>query len=191
MNLGADYIELPSQLTLKVTEKPAELAVLIANTRGFARIDSGIDDDLVKDLIQAGTEKIEAYINRKLINQTVEAHWGCGASVLKLPYGNVSGTPVVSLGQEDGTFITTTDFVLKGSTIYLNDTDFSDDVKVSYITGYGANHTLVPYIIKEHIYRYVISAYDNRENFVVGESVNLLPNNLMSGLRLFINYESF
>ena len=113
------------------------------------------------------------------------------AEFLKLPYGNIQGTPVVSLGQEDGSFVATTDFVLKGSTIYLNNTDFSDDIKVVYVTGYGATHADVPYIIKEHIYKYVITAYDNRENFVVGESVNLLPNNLMSGLRLFINYESF
>ena len=193
MNIGADVLNLPSGLVLKVTIAPTESAVLLKTAQTFARIDTGADDGLLKTLMESAIEKVEAYINRKLINQTVQAHWEVGANRLTLPFGNVQSVTSVEIGQADGTFIADSTFVIKANTVYLSSTieSTSNDVRITYVTGYGVDSSKVPAVIKEAIYKMIVTSYDNREDFIMGESVMIMPNSSRKELTQFINYESF
>ncbi len=193
MNLGADVLNLPKGLVLKVTIAPKEEAASLKTAQTFARIDTGADDGLLKVLMASATEKVEAYINRKLIDQTIVAHWEVGADRITLPFGNVQSVTKVEIGQTDGTFIEDTTFVLKANTVYLTNSieSTSNDVRITYITGFGDSSDKVPAIIREAIYKMIVTSYDNREDLIMGESVMMMPNSSKRELAQFINYESF
>lgn len=193
MNLGADVLLLPEGLVLNVSVAPANNAASIEVARAFARIDSSLDDKLVEELMDSATEKVEAYINRKLITQTIIAHWEIGAPRMVLPFGKVQSVSKVEIGQTDGTFVEDTDFVLKANTVYLSSSEdgTSNNVRITYVTGYGDSDSDVPGVLKEHIYKLIVTSYDNRENLIVGESVMTMPNSFKRELADFVNYESF
>lgn len=193
MNLGADVLQLPEGLVLNISVPPVNNAASIETARTFARIDSGLDDSFVSELMDSATKKVEAFINRKLITQTIIAHWEIGAPRMVLPFGNVQGVSKVEIGQTDGTFVEDTTFVRKANTIYLSSSNegTSSDVRITYITGYGDKDSNVPGVLKEHIYKLIVTSYDNRENLIVGESVMTMPNSFKKELAPFINYESF
>jgi len=193
MNLGADVLLLPEGLVLSVSVAPASNAASIEVARSFARIDTSLDDNLIQPLMTSAIDKVEAFINRKLITQTIIAHWEIGAPRMVLPFGKVQSVSKVEIGQTDGTFVEDTDFVLKANTVYLSSTEegTSNDVRITYITGYGDSESAVPGVIKEAIYKMIVTSYDNREDVVIGESVMALPNSSKKELMQFINYESF
>ncbi len=193
MNLGADVLQLPEGLVLTVSVGPSDNAASIETARTFARIDSGIDDVFIKELMDSATNKVEAFINRKLITQTIVAHWEIGAPRMVLPFGNVQSVTSVEIGQEDGSFVADTDFVQKANTIYLSSSveGSSNDVRITYVTGYGDTAADVPGVIKEAIYKMILTSYDNREDLIIGESIMRTPNSSRMELKQFINYESF
>ena len=192
MNLGADVTQLPEGLAVKVTTSPTENAASIENARAFARIDTGLDDSLVSDLMESATQKVEAFLNRKLITQTITANWRVGAPEIKLPFGDVQSVTTVQIGKTDGSFVSAT-YVLKANTIIFDDSEVAScsDVKIVYVCGMGKDKSDIPGVIKEMIYKLVTTSYDNRENVIVGESVDLMPNNWKTDLAPFISYESF
>lgn len=193
MNLGADVLQLPEGLVLTIDTPPDSNAASIEVARSFARIDTSLDDNLIQPLMTSAIDKVEAFINRKLITQTIIAHWEIGAPRLVLPFGKVQSVSKVEIGQTDGTFVEDTDFVLKANTVYLSSTEegTSNDVRITYVTGYGDAESAVPGVIKEAIYKMIVTSYDNREDLIIGESVMTLPNSSKRELKQFINYESF
>lgn len=193
MNLGADVLQLPEGLVLTIDTPPDSNAASIEVARSFARIDTSLDDNLIQPLMTSAIDKVEAFINRKLITQTIIAHWEIGAPRMVLPFGKVQSVSLVEIGQTDGTFVEDTDFVLKANTVYLSSTEegTSNDVRITYVTGYGDSESDVPGVIKEAIYKMIVTSYDNREDLIIGESVMILPNSSKRELKQFINYESF
>ncbi len=193
MNLGADVLQLPEGLVLTIDTPPKSNAASIEVARSFARIDTSLDDNLIQPLMASAIDKVEAFINRKLITQTIIAHWEIGAPRMVLPFGKVQSVSLVEIGQTDGTFVEDTDFVLKANTVYLSSTEegTSNDVRITYVTGYGDAESDIPGVIKEAIYKMIVTSYDNREDLIIGESVMTLPNSSKRELKQFINYESF
>jgi len=176
------------------------------------RIERGetIDDDLLKSYRSAAVEYVENYTNRKLMPQTWKVYldgWP-NEEYLELPYAplrNINSTDGIKYTDSTGN---TTTFNLTGSTtswgadIYSepgrvvldNNDDWPTDVlhqknpiEIKFDCGYAATSD-IPRSIKNAMLMLIGHWYEQREDSIVGQPMNMVPmasRALLSPYRVF------
>ncbi|MCK5600430.1 phage head-tail connector protein [Candidatus Pacearchaeota archaeon] len=163
----------------EVTEQPSVEPITVEEVKVWARIDGTDEDDLITELIKSTRIQIEKYLNRSLIQQTVEMildYWP--RQEIELPRGDVISFTKIELLDEDNA-ITEYDsdkYYLAGGTpnrlVIKSDDSVPDPsdvgnrnrggIKLTWFSGYGTAASDVPQTIKEALKLWVTFIYENR-----------------------------
>jgi uncharacterized phiE125 gp8 family phage protein len=177
-------------MSVKVITPPATFPVTLAQVRTHLRLvpygDPAIhpDDDYISTfLIPSATLWVEQYLDRALVSQTVELALNEFTERVYLPLGTVQSiTSVKALVDGVEETVSTSVYALNdysaSAYLYLKldqewpETDEVDNaVKIRYVAGYSS----VPVLILSAIYLIIGHLYENRQQNVIGLSVNELP----------------
>jgi uncharacterized phiE125 gp8 family phage protein len=172
----------------KVTSGPSVEPISLTEAKLDLKVDSTDEDTLITMLIQAARETIEKRTGRSLITQTrtVKLDYFPLSDTIKLPNGIVQSVSSIAYYDKDNVSQTLS------SSEYWVDTDsdicriVAEDgwpstydrpnaVTITYVAGYGAAATAVPYPLRKAMLFLIGHFYENRQNVIVsGSSTGVL-----------------
>lgn len=179
-------------MKVELTSAPAVEPISTAEAKLFLRVDHTTDDTLIASLIKAARRSCELFQNRVYITQTWKLYLDeFPEKEIRLPFSPVQSVSSVTYVDADGDTQTlsasTYQVDAKGvkPSIYLapdtltwptTQTDKINAVTVTFVAGYGAAGSDVPEHIRAAIQLVLGDLYQNRENTVIGNITNELPN---------------
>lgn len=137
------------------------------DVKDFVRIDTSADDSLITLMIETARMFCENYISRDIVAKNRTYYLDkTETGLIDLPFA-----PVASISSVTVNDIATTHEVigLNNETIEL-DGGAAEKVKITYITSGISNG-----LIKQALLQSVSTYYDNRADFIQGQSLHLLP----------------
>ena len=162
-------------MAVTVSELKSQLNISLLNT--------SFDNKLSKD-INAATNLVEKYTNRKLLTQTVTEYFDGFPDTdrFNLPYGNLSSITSVNYKDTSGSWTELSSTYYSAETeeepgkVVLNDgyswptttLHPSKPIKVVYVCGYGASNSDVPQAIRSAILLIAADLFENRELRITG-----------------------
>lgn len=168
------------------TVAPTKEPITLAEAKLFMRILEDDDDALITSMIVGAREYAENYTNRQLMPATFELTLNSFAQDLQIPKAPLNSITKIEYMDVDGMYQT-----LDTSLYYSygeNGTSklhfesglptFKDDkraVKITFTSGY----TTVPSSIVSFIKVLVSTMYENREQYVIGVSIDTMANPLV------------
>ena len=178
---------------INVTTLPTQEPVTLAEAKAHLGVFTSDDDAMINSLIKAARQSVEVFTSRAICTQTVTLTLDSFPAKITLPRMPVQSITSISYIDENGSTQGFTDFKaeLTGSVdasispayekTFPATRSESSAVSVVYVCGYG-NQTdspdTIPFPIKQAILLLVGSMYNNRENEVIGVSVNEVPINV-------------
>lgn len=177
-----------------VDTPPVNPVLTTAQAKAFMRVDSSTDDSYINNVVTVATKRVEDYLNRSLITQTLTCYFKSYSNCVYLPNTPVQSVTTVtqiSSDNSENVLVVDSGYYVKGvkdkyldmgsAGNYLpaghspNDLLAGYALKVTYIAGYGDDSTDIPEPITEAIKRMVLHLYDNRDEIVIGAVVNKIP----------------
>jgi len=168
-----------------------------SDVKAHLRVSTTDDDPYMLTLLKVATDRVEEYTNRKLMTQTWYAYfddWPDGNSI-ELPYAplqSVGSTAIVYYDSNGSTTVMdSTKYVSDtvsepGRVVLRNDCDWpttslynSNPIRVEFTAGYGAASD-VPDHYKQAALIWTADMYEQRESFIVGQTVTGMPNSVES-----------
>jgi len=167
-------------------------AVSVDDCKLDLRIESGftIDDVLILSYIEASSKLASEITGRKMISETIKYSIELAESNgnVTLPFTPVSSITEIQYFDADDVSQTLNiaDFYLynfddksvlcpKEGVVWPTVNDRRDAINITFITGYGLNSSDIPVTITRAIRLLVTHYYENRNNTIVGSSVNEIP----------------
>jgi len=190
-------------MALRLITGPTALPVSLDTAKLHLKVQHTADDELITLMIKAAARAAEQKLNRALMTQTwqliVDAF---PAAEFRLERPRVQSISSITYVDPEGTEQTL------GADAYTLDADLlpgwvlpalgttwpatreqANAVRVTFVTGYGADPTAVPEDVRTWVLMQVGASYRNREAFAAGLSVAELPNRfhdaLLDGERLY------
>ena len=161
----------------KVTSPPAVEPITLEEVKLFGRIDGSDEDTLITSIIKGVRPKVELYLNKSLIEQTIELSmdWWNSAEIL-LPQPPLISITKVETIDEDGTateydsdnYYTVTEsipgklVIKKASSLPTNTESEVGGFKITYQAGYGSTASYVDAVIKNAMMEWAVLQYENR-----------------------------
>jgi len=152
---------------IKISSTIGSEVISVQDVKDFVRIDTSADDTLISRMITTAREWSENYMTRDIVSKSRIYYLPNVDNRFLLPFA-----PITSISQVEVDGTVTTNYQLFGlneQVVLLNSLP-SEEVKVTYVTTGLPDES-----IKQALLQLVASYYDNRSNFVVGESVNEIP----------------
>lgn len=186
--------------SVRVVTGPQQEPVTLAEARLWARIDADdtSQDAMVMLLVGAMREYAENITGRSFIQRTLEVAYDCFPShVINLPYPPLVSVSSISYLDTDGAWQ-----VFSGGSpsefqvdtyhepgmvwpLYLeswpNTRTELNAVRIRYVAGYSGP-SAIPRALKIWMQARITTLYENREQIIVGTSVNDLPRAYVDGL---------
>lgn len=164
---------------IKINSTIGNEIVTTAEAKDFIRVETSADDNLISIMITTARIYCENYISRDIVSKNRSYYLDyTDSGIFDLPFGPVSEISTIT---SDGSALTYDVRGLDNETIEL-DGGSAEKVIVVYITtGLSDN------LLKQAILQTVATYYDNRADFVKGESLNVLPTNAKSILNSYKN----
>jgi uncharacterized phiE125 gp8 family phage protein len=135
--------------------------------KAYLKLNNDVEQTLITELIKTARMKLEGFTGRSFGAKTLKTRFQYVDGWVELPYSPI--TSITSVVNDANQAITYESRGLEVKEIFCaNDTG----VIVTYVAGY----TTLPSELKTAIKKQVATDYWNRENFVIGESVNDLSN---------------
>lgn len=170
--------------------------VASSELKAYARIETSDDDTIVAEMIKAAREKCEAIINRDIVAKTrtlfisnVDPSGEYGNLYRRrvkivLPYAPINAISSVQSQDSNGNLsnINYDSFGMEDKYIEVT-SSHSKNIKIVYTTT-GISFDNLKLAIKQLATTY----YDNRSDFVKGETVNEIPTNIKSILSPYVYY---
>jgi uncharacterized phiE125 gp8 family phage protein len=172
--------QLPSDgnISWTVYTAPAVEPISLSELKIFARIDGSDEDNLLTQFIVAARQAAEEYLRRALITQTIRAtvdFWPESGS-LELPRPPLQSITQIATRDEDGTltvydssyYYAVTEAIpgyvqIKKSYTYpLNYDRDKAGIIIDYVCGYGTRAQDVPENIRQALYLWATTMYENR-----------------------------
>lgn len=167
---------------------PAEEPVTLDEAKAHLRVDSAADDALIGSLITAAREHVEAHCRRALVTQVWDLfldEWPAGDEI-RLAMPPLRSVESVSYFRADGTTgtVAALDYMVDavcepGAVVLVGSAGWPvvelrprNGVRVRFEAGYGAA-AAVPRAIRQAVLLIVGALYENREQVIVAQGVNL------------------
>lgn len=157
---------------INVITPPQIEPVNITDVRKFTRINFTTDDQILLPMIKAARQRIEGYLRRALITQTVELILDWGPAWIELPrppLQSVTSIQCMGLNNELVTADPASYYVVTGARLVgLNPSSVwpvhitPAGWRCTFVAGYGDDPSTVPEEIKLAIWNVVAGMYDNR-----------------------------
>ena len=183
--------------TMELVTAPDKKALTTEDAKEHLRVTLDDDDRLIESYVEAATEQVENFIRRKLISQTWKMHIRDGFDMddenrIVLPFAPLSSVADVVYLDSAGvstTWATTEYDVVRpiGPQAMPGWVELAhlkslpsvrgawNSVTVQFIAGYGDNGDDVPEAINSAIRLITGTAYENREDIVVGTIAQRVP----------------
>ncbi len=158
-----------------VTVKPAIEPFTVTDLKLFARIDHDDEDTLLSGFITATRSAAKEYINRALLDQTIQLSyewWPDCAELVRPPLISVTKVETVDEEGVATTYAATNYYVdsheparlrIKNGASPPENTDrFSSGFRIEYKAGYGTREIDVPTPIREAIKLWATALYEDR-----------------------------
>ncbi len=159
-----------------------------AEAKTHLKVDTSADDTYIDNLISAATESAQIFTNRYFINTTITQHGDTWSDIATLFKSKVSSITHIKYFDSDNSEQTLATSVwisdinhqparigLKPNQSFPSLADRINAVNCKYVVGYGSAASDVPEGIREAVLLIVGNLYENRQEVVVGHSVNELP----------------
>lgn len=166
---------------------PVNELLTLDSAKSFMRIldtDSDID---IQAMINSSLEYAQNYTNRQFITATYELYTDVFKQDMQLPKNPIQSVTSVEYMDENGVYQPMTDFYVYGengvSKIHFEDMpthkEHKNAIRITFVAGYGDNSTDVPETIKSYLRVMVSTLYENREQYVVGVSIDTMANPIL------------
>lgn len=162
----------------KLITAPTSFPVTLLEAQSFYRVIGSENDAEITRSLAAATEKAEQITNRQLVTATYEGYLDAFKSKVVLPKPPFASVTKVEYIDTDGATQLWTDFymddVSEPAVLYFDSfpsdvkTDGVNNVIITYVCGYDE----VPQAINSWILIYGLTLFENRENTVIGTSVD-------------------
>lgn len=164
-------------------------AVSSTEAKLFCKVTGTGDNDVFTMLIKQARENLEMFCGVSIAEKTIVCEWDRLPKnhIIDLPYGPVKSITSVTLVYEDTDI--DDDVLVANEDYYLSKMPWPQiriatssvsgraTLKVEYVVGYGATGCPpLPYQLKVAMLKEILTQYDNRENFSMGEIVSRLSN---------------
>lgn len=183
---------------LKLVSPPSVEPVTLAETKAQLRLDTDVEDTYVSALITAARERVELFLRRALITQTYEytidrfpvnAFLIYTTSFLDLPrppLQSVEWIRYINTAGSQQTLPPET-YVVDASSNEMGRVALAwnqfwpitrwsiNSVVIRFVAGYGDKAEDIPQAIRHGILIEISNLYENREDIVVGQTVNTVP----------------
>jgi uncharacterized phiE125 gp8 family phage protein len=174
---------------LKVVTPPAVEPVSLAEAKAHLRLDTDFDDAYVSALITAARERIELFLRRALITQTLEYTLdGFPAGEIDLPRPPLQSVEWIKYVDTAGILQTlpAEDYVVDLSSNEIARVALAwncfwpltrpsiNAVVIRFAAGYGDSVEDVPQAIRHGILIEIANLYENREDIVLGQTFELM-----------------
>jgi uncharacterized phiE125 gp8 family phage protein len=187
-------------MSTAIITAPGTEPITLDEAKAHLRVDLEAEDTLIEALITAAREQAEAYLKRALVTQTWELYLDEFPEQIDVPFPPLQSVTSIVYVDDDGvdqTLDTSTYTVdakaQPGRIVPAYDESWPSTravpnaVTVQFVAGYGAA-SAVPLSIKQAMLLMIGDMYENRESFVIGQSVNELP---LTSERLLWPYRVF
>ncbi|MCP4984699.1 MAG: phage gp6-like head-tail connector protein [Colwellia sp.] len=154
------YNKINNQLSLEL--------VTLKEVKSQCRIYHDYDNEYLESLIPVYSDLAQSYTGRMLTEGegTVMIEEYC--PIVQLPFGEVTSVTEVLIDE-----VETTDFSFNNITQKIKIDDVFDEAKITFVAGYTPGK--VPKVVKQAILIAISTAYSNRDNVVIGQTVIKLP----------------
>lgn len=163
---------------LKINSTTGSEIVTKATVKGFARIDTTADDDLIDRMITQARIVVENYIGKDIVAKNRTYFSFFEGERFSLPFAPVA---TISSVKVEGNTATYESKGLDKEILALNQLP-AKEVEVTYITA-GLDDSL----LQQAIIQLVTTYYDNRSDFVTGTIVSDIPTNVKGILSSYKN----
>jgi len=189
----------------KVITQPESEPVTVAEARQHLRIDGTDEDSYIEILIKVARQLCEQYSGLSFITQSREIkldRFPC-SSIIEIPYGpiqTIDDFTYIDSSGDSQPLTETTDFIVDihsspARVQYVNSWPSTlnrfSSVTIAYTSGYANDdHDPIPEVIKHAMLLHIGSLYENRQNDVLGTSVNSLNMNseyLLDTIKVYWN----
>lgn len=159
-----------------ISETGTEL-VSLSEAKSYCKVDYNNDDGLITRMIEQARVWCENYISKDIMSKQRKYFLPKTNGLFDLPFAPVNTIDEVKI---NGTTSTAYEIIgLNKETLELNSGE-NEKVEITYTT-LGLDDVL----IKQAILQLIGTYYENREDFVVGYSINEIPTNVKSILSSF------
>lgn len=183
-------------ISVQIDSTSGSEIVSASELKSYARIETSDDDTIVAEMIKAAREKCEAIINRDIVAKTrtlfvsninFSGEYGNlyrRRVKVVLPFAPINSITSVQKQDADGTLsnVSFDSFGFEDKYIEITSTH-SKNLKIVYTTS-GLSFDNLKVAIKQLASSY----YDNRAEFVKGQTINEIPTNVKSILSPYIYY---
>lgn len=156
-----------SSVTISPTPEPTFITAFDA--KKFGKIEDSIDNDTVNDALQAVISEAEEITKKLFSVRTVVARYNRGDYELSMPYGPVVSVESVQYIESDGT-TSLGKFLQIGNVVRLLNYK-GGAVVIEYTAGYND----VPAPIKQAVKQAFLTAYEDRQDNVIGTISGMIP----------------
>ena len=150
----------------RITEQAELSLVTVDEVKRQCRVFHNMEDVYLGSLIIPYSDLAQSYTNRMLTAGTAEVFVEEYEPVILLPYGEV--TEVTEVSVDD---VETTNFTFNPITQKVTINDTFTTAKITFSAGY----TTVPDVVKMAVLMMISTAYNNRDDIIVGQTIQSIP----------------
>lgn len=179
-------------MNLKIITAATIEPVSLTEAKAHLRITDSNSDTLITSLIAAARQHCEAITNRALASVTYELIMDSFPEKIVLPMSPVESVTSIKYKDSDGieTTLASTEYILYNSepAVVIPDYGISfpsftpyptGAIKIRFVAGYKTTSTdaslLIPEAIKQAILLIIGHFYENRQEYIVGQTIAKIP----------------
>lgn len=157
---------------IKITATTGSELINTATAKTYLRVDTSEDDTLIGQMITQARIIIENYISKDVVAKTRKLYLATVDERFVLPFSPIASIQSITV---DGTATTAyTEYGLDDTIVELESLP-AEEVIVSYTTS-GINDS---FLIQANL-QLVSTLYDNRADFIIGQTVSEIPTEVKS-----------
>lgn len=190
-------------MTVRIVTQPAVEPITVAQARAWCRIDGTDEDSILEILIKSMREYAEEYTGRAFVQRQLELTMDSfDGREIHLPYPPLLSVTHIKYIAYDGTLTTIDPDDYEVNTyeepgevqpaylqVWPGVRDVFNAVQIRYLAGYAptdgspTDYTAnIPAALKQWMMARIATAFEHREQLIVGATVNPLPRHFADGL---------
>jgi len=149
-----------------ISQEPLDGLVTLPEVKAHCRVFSNFEDTYLSSLIPVYLDMAQSYTGRMLTTGSAVAVVHSWQSQVLLPFGNVTEVTKLVLDNTESTAFT------------FDDVSQIISISAPYATArieFNAGYETLPVVVKQAVLVMINTAFNNRDDVVVGQTVNEMP----------------
>lgn len=149
-----------------ISQEPLDGLITLPEVKAHCRVFTSFEDQYLSSLIPVYLDMAQSYTSRMLTTGSAVAVVHSWQSQVLLPFGNVTEVTKLVLDNTESTAFT------------FDDVSQIISISAPYATArieFNAGYETLPVVVKQAVLVMINTAFNNRDDVVVGQSVNEMP----------------